>query len=454
MSTSRNYSKTVVLLLLMAFFGAVSGWTASGVMAQQDIRQQIGSVSERLEQIRPLVEDSGSRLAEQRLEEAGRLLEDAGRVLERDGNEIQARNFVRRALELINAAVQVASQNRGLAREEVERELVRLRDHLRQTEEILDSFNANRPTGDDLLERARREAEQARSLFENNLYQRALERIHRSTELSSNARRRVDQADSSLPDGLEILEQLDQLIANVEDRLSSISSAANPVQALQNARLHRDKAVEFSNRGQNHAAMQHARRSRDILLWLLQQSDQPGSNFNEQRRAQRELERNRALLQEARQSLGNNSGQVDSELQSLLSRAENLYQQAQQASLVENYSLALSLTNQSINLAAQIILRAENEDSPGTLGPGPGPVPEAVEVSFEEYQTLVSELLPEALEQVRKNPGADAVRYLEQAQAAAVRAESYMNREEHEAALREIARARTLARQAVQILRK
>jgi hypothetical protein len=67
----------------------------------------------------------------------------------------------------------------------------------------------------------------------------------------------------------------------------------------------------------------------------------------------------------------------------------------------------------------------------------------------QEYQQLVTEILPGAVEQVRQAPNERAVRSLEMAQQAAERAKYYLDRRIFDRALQEIDAARTLARRAI-----
>ncbi len=438
-----------ILPILIALALALPGWSASDPSSVEDVQEQIQAVSQRLEQVRPLVEESRNAKAVSLLEQGERNLEDARKALIDRQDERQARNFVRRALELINAAAQEASRSRGISQQQAERELDRLQELIRATDEVVG--NTNLSTSQNLLDQARKEAEQARQLTEEGSYYQAMERIRRATELAQKAR---ILGDGPLPVGVtnfdKIIEELDQLIAEAE-ALTAEGGGGNPTspgyrpnQTLDNARQLRNQAVENYQRGQVQQALDCARRARELTQWLLRQEGQAPANFDPVERAQRELNRANEMYETTQQIVPPDG--VVLEIEGWLTQAQELITQAETI-------LAGNPTGMEANNALAMIqeaIRLINKANYAAVNLGAGSWwADLSQAAQQEYRQLVTEILPGAVERVRQAPTERAVRSLEQAQLAAERARKYMDQRIYDRALQEIDAARTLARRAI-----
>jgi len=438
-----------ILPILIALALALPGWSASDPTSVEDVQEQIQAVAQRLEQVRPLVDESRNTKAISLLEQGERNLEDARKALIDRQDERQARNFVRRALELINAAAQEASRSRGISQQQAERELDRLQELIRATDEVVG--NTNLSTSQNLLDQARKEAEQARQLTEEGSYYQAMERIRRATELAQKAR---SLGDGPLPIGItdfdKIIEELDHLIAEAE-ALTAEGGSGNPTspgyrpnQTLDNARQLRNQAVENYQRGQVQQALDCARRARELAQWLLRQEGQAPADFDPVERAQRELNRANEMYEKT-QSVVPPDG-VAPEIEGWLAQAQELIAQAETL-------LAGNPTGMEANTALAMIqeaIRLINKANYAAVNLGAGDwSPDLAQAAQQEYRQLVTEILPGAVERVRQAPNERAVRSLEQAQLAAERARKYMDQRIYDRALQEIDAARTLARRAI-----
>ena len=103
---------------------------------------------------------------------------------------------------------------------------------------------------------------------------------------------------------------------------------------------------------------------------------------------------------------------------------------------------AIDLFRRASDLATQLIFQARSRVT--------APFPDLPEAAHAEYQRLVEDILPDALEQVRSSPTQRAVFFLEQAQSAAERARAFLDLENYERALQEVNLAKTFARRAVE----
>lgn len=439
-------NKNLWFLILVFSLGWAMTWTgdiqaASGLADVRDIEQQILSVRQRLQQVQPLVDESRNERAVELLNQGARNLEDAERALSRP-DEIMARNFVRRALELINAAAQEAARNYGINQEQVERELIRLREIVRSAEEVL--AQAQVPAARALLDRAQEEAERSRQLFEQRLYQQALERIKRASDLALQARGMAVRNSLDSQDNLEqILQDLDRLAQQVQAAVSSVPTPSNVTQIINNALQMRQRAEESLQQGRLERANDQARRARELLQHALRLSGQAQEDFDPLQRATREMERVRALQAEALKAAGN---APDALIQSLLDQLQATLTQAEQALENRNPNLALQLLQRANDLAVQILFRVNNAQT--------SRFPDLATVARMEYNQLIHEILPDALAHVRRTAvearNSRAVQYLEQAQAAAERAEQLLQQDRLEQALQEINTSKTLARKAIE----
>lgn len=438
-----------ILPILIALALALPGWSASDPSSVEDVQEQIQAVAQRLEQVRPLVEESRNAKAISLLEQGERNLEDARKALLDRKDERQARNFIRRALELINAAAQEASRNRGISQDQAERELNRLQELIRNTDEVVG--NTNLPSAQNLLDQARKEAEQARQLTEEGSYRQAMERIRRSTEL---ARKAGNLGDGPLPIGItnfdKIIEELDQLITEAA-ALTAEGGSGNPAspgyrphQTLDNALQLRNQAVENYQRGQVQQALDCARRAKELAQWLLRQEGQAPADFDPVERAQRELNRANEMYETAQQIVPPDG--VAEDIENWLTQAQELMTQAETLLAANPTGAEANRALAMIQEAIQLINKASY--AAANLGAGAWSS-DLAQAAQQEYRQLVTEILPGAVEQVRQAPNERAVRSLEQAQLAAERAKNYIDRRIFDRALQEIDAARTLARRAI-----
>lgn len=435
-----SVSCIIPVVLVLGVVASSGGWAAFRLSDTQNVEEQIAAVRERLEQVRPLVEESRNERAMELLEQAARFLADAERAWQEREDERLALNYVRRALELTGAAVQEATRNQGIEQEQVERELVRLRETLRAAQEMVEQTDL--APAHNLLRQAEQEAEWAREFFEQRAYIQALERIRRATELALQARSQASQwaSSSEYQERFgQVLEELDGLIE--EARQSPVDSALgiNIGELVSSAERLRERAQQSYEQGRFGQALDLARRSRELLRWALRAVSQPLIDGDVAGRAARELERARALLAEAREALGN---AANAEQTARLAQVEAWIGQAEQALDEGQAALAMDLLRQAIDLAMKLIYEAS--------GGGTASFPDLAEAARSEYARLVNDILPGALEQVQQHPNPRAVYYLEQAQAAAERARQYLEQEQFERALQEINAAITLARRAIE----
>jgi len=434
--------RILIAVLVLTTLGVPGSWAIYRLADVQDVQEQIDAVRDRLEQIRTLVDAS-------RNEQALRLLEDGARNLIRaeqnleQGNELQARNYVRRALELINAAARESSRNRGVSQDQAERELIRLREVLRAAEDLVEQVDSTQ--AQTLLQRAQEEAEKARQLFEQRNYLRSIDRVRRATSLATQARKvGASEAAQNPSDGVDfpaILDDLDELIQQARDHLGEAPTAMDAGQILGKAEELRQRAEASFNQGQLGRALELARRARELLRWIVQISGQMpvDSSMNQVERVRRELERARALLEEARQSLSNVD---DSALASGLDQVQAWVAQAEGLIDQGHFQLAFRVLQQAIDLALHLIFQGQNITT--------NPFADVAEIARSEFARLVNEVLPDALEQVQEHPTLRAVYFLELAQAAAERARTFLDQEQFERALQEVNTANTLAREAVE----
>lgn len=439
----------LVLPILIALTLAAPGWSASDPSSVEDVQEQIQAVKQRLEQVRPMVEESLNSKAISLLEQGERNLEDARKALIDRQDERQARNFVRRALELVNAAAQEAARSRGLTKDQAERELIRLQELIRTTDEVVG--NTNLPSARNLLDQARKEAEQARQLSEDGSYHQAMERVRRATELAQRAK---DLSAGPLPVSAsnfeKIIEELDQLIAEAE-ALTAEGGSGNPSapgyrpnQTLDNVRQLRNQAIEHYRQGRFQQALDCARRAKEIAQWLLLQEGQAPANFDPVERARRELLRANEMYETTSQIVPPDG--VAQDVEGWLAQAQALIAQAETLLAGSPTGAQANSALAAIQEAIHLINKARYAAS--SLGAGAWPS-DLAQAAQQEYRQLVTEILPGAVEQVRLAPNEIAVRYLEQAQRAAERARYYLDRRVFDRALQEIDAARTLARRAI-----
>jgi len=437
--------KRILLVPLMVALAAVSALgSLSGMASLEDVEQQIQAVRQRVQDVRRLVEDSRNSNAVELLEQGVQFLERAEQALEEAQDERQARNYLQRALELVNAATQEAARNRNIDQEKVERELIRLREVLLSTEEALERVNIRAAL--DLLERAKEEAEKAREIFEEGLYLGALEHVRRAMDLSDDARKLAFQNASITPTIAfdEIVSELQALQTEANTLLvntDGIFIPANAEQILQNAETLKQRAEESFNTGRIEAALAQARRARELFQLIIRSLAQTPASDNAAEQAQRELDRARALQADAQnlQPPGPSAG--DS---LLLSQIESLIAQSEASLETGNVLLALQQALQASDLAIQLMHQYRYGNTTAE------PLPEVSSAAQSEYRQLVGNVLPDALEQVRQSPTARAIEFLEKAQASAERADQFIQGEQFVQALREISISRTFARRATE----
>lgn len=426
-------------LVAFALVPAITLWAGPQVESVEDVLEQIEAVKQRMEQVHTQVQESRNERAVEMLEKAARFLEDAERALDSRQDEIQARNFVRRALEMVNAAAREALKNRQMTQQQVERELIRLHETLRSCERIVQSVDRN--SAENLTHRARVEAEKARMFFDEGAYHQALERIRLATQLCNHAKQAAAQSlsEASPVDASQnILQELDDLLQRARDNANSTSVDNNLNVMIQKAERFRDLAAQNFNNGRNDVALHMVNRAKEVLHLVLHNTGEVPSSLDPLDRALRELERVRHLIAEADQNISEDSASGSSSLQ----KAKDLLAQAEEEIENGHPERALQILVEAVNLASQLLGNHSTDADPN--------LPTVEETARREYHNLIDGTLPDALEHVRRNPNRNAVKYLEQAQIAAEKAEQFLSAEDYRMALQYADMAKSLAFRAIQ----
>jgi hypothetical protein len=238
----------------------------TGAQQAARIARELAGDTERLQRRLERYMELRDRVSE-RVREAGdqralRFLQESeqqarrARDLQKQGDARLALQVLKGAEDLLAKAARIAFEGAGAGR--LEREMERTRAFLDQ----IDGEIGDDPAARELLDSARMALNRAEEAAANGQVMRALKSLQLARRLGSRAAASEDGIDSTVVE--RQLERFDERYERVSDRVSE--SGSEPArQALERARVHRNRAQEFADQGKLEQAMRHIKAGLDLL---------------------------------------------------------------------------------------------------------------------------------------------------------------------------------------------
>lgn len=248
----------------MAF--AHSQKARTGAQQAARIARELAGDSERLQRrlerymelrdrVSERVRESGDQRAMRFLQESEQQARRA-RDLQKQGDAELALQVLKGAEDLLAKAARIAFEGAGEGR--LEREMERTRAFL----DRVDSEVGDDPAAKELLDSARMALRRAEEAAAQGQVMRALNSLQLARRLGSRAGAAEESIDPAAVE--RQLERFDERYERIGDRVGE--SGSEPArQALERARVHRDRAQEFADQGKLEQAMRHIKAGFDLL---------------------------------------------------------------------------------------------------------------------------------------------------------------------------------------------